>query len=322
MTDKKLISVIIPVYGVEKYIERCARSLFGQSFSEAEFIFVNDCTPDRSISVLEDVIKDYPECKNRVRILTHEHNMGLPKSRQTGLAAANGEYIIHCDSDDWVEQDMLKSMYECAVKENADLVICDFSRTDGTKSTVEHCCHSTDLDTFKENCLLQYDHWSLCNKLFRKSCYDGITYPKGALGEDMMTCLQLLNNCKKIAYVNRTFYNYYFNPNSITKKRTVENYVRNFYLLKENTDFVIDFIEKYYNRDRIDVDLACKYLRMVNSFSLLYVKHLPEYKRLWKDNFDSMPFRFFTSSKISTYNKVVYVLSALNLFPRKKNRAV
>lgn len=59
------ISVIIPVYGVEKYIERCARSLFGQSFSEAEFIFVNDCTPDNSISVLEDVIKDYPECKNR-----------------------------------------------------------------------------------------------------------------------------------------------------------------------------------------------------------------------------------------------------------------
>lgn len=316
------VSVIIPVYCVEKYIEKCCRTLFEQTLDDIEYLFIDDCTPDKSIIILRRVLEEYPNRHSQVVIHKMEYNSGQAAVRNWGAQHATGDFVIHCDSDDWVEPDMLKSMYECAVKENADLVICDFTRTDGSKCDVEHCCHSTDLNIFKENCLLQYDHWSLCNKLFRRICYEGITYPNGALGEDMMTCLQLLDNCKKIAYVNRSFYNYYFNPNSITKKRTIENYVRNFYLLKENTDFVIDYIRKNYDSEAIDIDLACKYLKMVNSFSLLYVKHLPEYNKLWKESMQAMPLRFFTNSKINSYNKIVYILSVLNLFPRKKDRAV
>ena len=110
------VSVCIPVYGVEKYIEKCARSLFEQTMQDGiEFIFVNDCTKDRSIEILEQVLAEYPHRKEQTRIIHHEKNRGLVAARNTGLAYASGEYIIHCDSDDWVELDMYEKMYKKAI---------------------------------------------------------------------------------------------------------------------------------------------------------------------------------------------------------------
>ena len=100
------VSVIIPVYNVEKYIERCARSLLEQSLKDIEYIFVDDCSPDNSITMLENILKEYPERQPLVKILFHEPNRGLAYTRQEGVDAAKGEYIIHCDSDDWVEPEM------------------------------------------------------------------------------------------------------------------------------------------------------------------------------------------------------------------------
>ena len=94
------VSIIVPIYGVEHFIERCARSLFEQTLDGIEFIFVNDSTPDNSISILLRVLEDYPNRQNQVRIVQHEVNKGLPFARQTGIRLAKGEYIAHCDSDD------------------------------------------------------------------------------------------------------------------------------------------------------------------------------------------------------------------------------
>ena len=96
------VSVIVPVYGVEKYIERCARSLFEQTLDDMEFIFVDDCTKDESIEVLKRVIDLYPVRKDQVKIIHHAVNKGLSRARETGVNAATGDYIGHCDSDDWV----------------------------------------------------------------------------------------------------------------------------------------------------------------------------------------------------------------------------
>ena len=97
------VSVVIPVYGVEKYIERCARSLFEQTLDDIEYIFVNDCTKDRSIDILNEVINDYPARKQQIRIVHHKENKGLPFARQSGWQVATGEYVANCDSDDWVD---------------------------------------------------------------------------------------------------------------------------------------------------------------------------------------------------------------------------
>lgn len=124
MTNK--VSVIIPVFNVRNFIERCARSLFEQTLEDIEYIFVDDASPDDSIEVLRSCLKSYPERMGQVRILTHEKNWGLTAARNTGLRAATGKYLAHCDSDDYVDRDMYKLLYEKAEETNADLAFCDF----------------------------------------------------------------------------------------------------------------------------------------------------------------------------------------------------
>lgn len=120
------ISVIVPVYGVEQYIERCVTSLFEQTFKDVEYIFVDDSSPDDSVFILKSVMSRYPERECQVKIVHHEINKGLTSARNSGLRAANGDYIIHTDSDDWMEPTFLENMYDSAINNNADLVYCDF----------------------------------------------------------------------------------------------------------------------------------------------------------------------------------------------------
>lgn len=120
------ISVIIPVYKVEKYIEKCARSLFEQSLEDMEFIFVDDCTPDNSITIVKSVVEDYPNRKKQIKYLSHEKNQGLTSTRNLGLSVALGDYIAYCDSDDWVDIYMYEKLYNHAIVENADVCFCNF----------------------------------------------------------------------------------------------------------------------------------------------------------------------------------------------------
>lgn len=122
------ISVIVPVFGVEQYIERCVRSLMEQTIDNIEYIFVNDVTPDRSIEIIEKTIADYPERLPYIKILHQLENRGLTCARNRGLAEATGDYIYHCDSDDRLDVSMLEKLYRKASAEDLDFVWCDFYR--------------------------------------------------------------------------------------------------------------------------------------------------------------------------------------------------
>lgn len=126
MESLPLVSVIVPVYRAEKFIQQCARSLFEQTLEEMEFIFVNDCTPDSSMVILREIIKEYPNRARQVRIVEHDQNKGSATARNTGLDNARGSYIIYCDSDDWVEREMYEKMIKKAFDDKADIVGCDF----------------------------------------------------------------------------------------------------------------------------------------------------------------------------------------------------
>lgn len=119
------VSVLVPIYRVEKYIDRCARSLFEQTFDDIEFIFINDCTPDRSIDILMNVIEDYPSRKNSVSIINHDVNHGLVFARRTALLHSSGEYVLNVDSDDWIEPVMVERMYNAACEKKAAIVSCE-----------------------------------------------------------------------------------------------------------------------------------------------------------------------------------------------------
>lgn len=120
------ISVIIPVYGVERYIEKCARSLFEQTYENIEFIFVNDCTKDKSIDVLQNVLTEYPNRVSQVKILQNEKNFGQSETRKRGILSATGDYMIHCDSDDWVDLDYYEAIAKKAEESDADIICCDY----------------------------------------------------------------------------------------------------------------------------------------------------------------------------------------------------
>lgn len=186
------VSVIVPIFGVEKYIERCARSLFEQTLEDMEFIFVNDCTKDNSIDILLKVIDEYPNRKIQVHILNHEFNKGLPVARQTGIKAAKGEYIAHCDSDDWVSTNAYQLMYDTAVRENADMTICDFFVSDG----VTNRPYYTTLYNTEENNLFVYIN--IWTRLVKRSLYENdIQYPNYAMFEDRVLSMQLTTFAKK-----------------------------------------------------------------------------------------------------------------------------
>lgn len=122
------VSVIVPVYNVERYIERCAMSLFKQTLNDVEYIFIDDCTPDDSMSVLQTVIEKFQSRftkeKKIVKIESMPTNSGLAAVRRHGMNIATGDFIIHCDSDDWVDTELYEKMYCEAIRSGADVVKC------------------------------------------------------------------------------------------------------------------------------------------------------------------------------------------------------
>ena len=203
------VSIIVPVYGVEKYIERCAVSLFEQTLEDVELIFVDDASKDNSISILMETASRYPQ--KQYTLLRHEENRGLPAARNTGLAAATGEYIFHCDSDDWPEKDMLEKMYNVAVESGADMVYCDFwlsfEKNERYMGTPDYTRAEDMLRSGFLTGQMKYNVW---NKIVRRSLYvnNGIGFPEGhPMGEDM-TMIMLAAKADKVVRVPEPLYHY------------------------------------------------------------------------------------------------------------------
>ena len=116
------ISILVPIYNVEKYIERCARSLFEQTYPDIEYIFVNDCTPDNSIGILKNVVQDYPHREEHIRIITHEKNRGLAAARNTAVENCQTDFLMHVDSDDYIEKDTVEKLVAEQQKGDYDIV--------------------------------------------------------------------------------------------------------------------------------------------------------------------------------------------------------
>ena len=119
------VTICVPVYNVEKYIERCCKSLFEQTYSNIEYIFVDDRSPDNSIKVVENILQGYPKRKNAVKLIEHSVNKGLAATRNTGIDAASGEYILFVDSDDYLDHNAVELLMNKVEATHADVVIFD-----------------------------------------------------------------------------------------------------------------------------------------------------------------------------------------------------
>lgn len=218
-----MITVIIAVYNCEKYIEACARSIFEQTLNDIEYVFVNDSTPDNSITILEEVIEDFPNRRKNIKIINLDKNGGVSNARRIGLQNATGEYVIHCDSDDWVEKDMYERLYNKAKETDADIVGCNFRHE---FYDTQYDFHQQYADSVEENisCLINGKIFpSLCTSLTRRSLIEenNISFPKGLnMGEDLYFNLQLYLHAKKIVCMDWAPYHYRHTEDSSCVQRT------------------------------------------------------------------------------------------------------
>lgn len=204
-----LVSVLVPVYKVEQHIERCARSLFEQTLQDIEYVFVDDCSPDNSIAVLEKTAQEYPD--RQIKIVHHEKNKGLSAARNTAIRNATGKYWICCDSDDWVEPDMYESMLAVAEEENADIVCCGFVMEGEINKVVSPDFVSEtkeDIVDSKRFGLFAGAQW---NKLVRAELYQkhGILTLEGVnMWEDICVTYPLRLYSRKTVYIPDCYYHY------------------------------------------------------------------------------------------------------------------
>ena len=206
-----LVSILIPVYKVERYIERCARSLFGQTYPNLEYVFVDDSSPDDSVRVLERIMDDYPARTDLVRIVRHDHNRGLAASRNSALDNASGEFVCAVDSDDWLELDAIEKLVRKQLETSADIVAGNMMMhtNDGDQPFFETKCNSKE-----ELVLLQlqksWDH-TVCRKLIRRSLYEdyGIRCIEGCdMTEDRYQMAQLTYFAESYAQIDDIIYHY------------------------------------------------------------------------------------------------------------------
>ena len=213
MAMNAAVTVIVPVFQAEKFIERCCRSLFGQTMDNMEFIFVNDGSKDNSINIIKDVLKDFPDRSQQVKIIDREENRGVAYSRQEGLDNAVGDFIIFCDSDDWIEPNMYEHLYNDAVKTKADCVVCGFFGQ--SKRRVKKMCRT-------EKAL---------KLLFLPSGFGGFSFLRLIAAEkvrnirydttisymeDVKFFYEAFKNCKSVYWDNEPLYHYEQNTTSVT----------------------------------------------------------------------------------------------------------
>lgn len=277
MNTNPLVSIIIPVYGVEEYIARCARSVFEQTYQNLEIIFVDDCTPDNSIDVLKKVMEEYPERKEQVKILRHDHNRGLSAARNTGIDAAAGDYIYFLDSDDAITEDGIDTLINPLKNSTYDFVIgnieyVDFPQLNGIpqlKAKDGPIMDNSVLESYN-NSLWYCMAW---NKLLNKKFVitNKLYFKEGIISEDELWSFLLSVTAKSMYVVSKPTYIYYNRKGSIMASVNVERDLESYGIIVAEARKIQQQLHLFsYNGNyKIDCfqDLPSNNLRLLGQYS-------------------------------------------------------
>ena len=246
-----LISVIIPVYKVEKYLEKCVDSVINQTYKNLEIILVDDGSPDNCPKICDE----YAKKDKRIKVI-HKENGGVGSARNKGMEKAVGEYITFVDSDDWLEKNFIQEMLFIINKYKVDYVTCGYYRVyENKKEIINGNLEEIVIDS-KEyvNKLLnvQNGYGFVHMKLIKKEKISSLRFEeKLVVGEDALFNIQLCKNIEKIVIYNKPLYNYYFNTNSVVRKYNNEycnNYLKSMIYMSE-------YIRKNYNNIETIINL-------------------------------------------------------------------
>ena len=263
MNANPLISVIIPVYNVELYLERCIDSILKQSYDDLEIILINDGSNDSCPRLCDEYAEKDPRAK-----VIHKQNEGVSVARNIGIRIAKGAFLSFVDADDHLSTDFYKIMYTCLYKTNADIVMCDYliTKDGGHPVKQEPKTRQKIYHGHKEIMKLFFGRDSTkavisCNKLYKKELFNGIEFPKGWRYEDEATIYKVLYRCDRLAEISNKLYYYYQREESFTNRKiSVDNLV-----LFTILDQVVQFYQSK-GEQALERDAKVRYFKMIKIF--------------------------------------------------------
>ena len=321
------VSVIVAVYNVEKYVERCAHSLFNQTLDSIEYIFVDDCSPDKSIEIIKRILEQYPHRKTQVKFIHHDTNQGQAGARTTGMKAATGEYMIHCDPDDWVELNMYELLYNAAHprgKKPIDVVLCNYilhEQSGEKKSNIRAFKKPQDYIKYiykkRASTFFLFVRLISSDLIKANSIYP---FPGIDFGEDRNVTIRAYHYSKSILLIPQHLYHYNkMNENSITRSIRNRNLWKSW---KSNVDEISYFL---LNTDHKQYRKASNYLKFD---AKVQFRNIIKSNREWFDLYrechadiiwfeeNSLKSRVFLSLLLSNYQifRLYYCIKRILLF--------
>ena len=313
------VSVIVPIYKAERTIERCAESLLEQTLKELEFIFINDCTPDKSMILLRKTIEKYPKRKKQVRIIDLKKNQGIANVRRIGIKHAKGDYIIHCDSDDYIEENAYEEMYNFAQKGNYDIVITNNYIHSKKSISLYIGVNDTEKTQLIQDYLLANKSAHLWSILVNREIThnDIIMYPKGQMLEDLCLIIQYVYISRKIGYLNQSYYHYQRNNNSLSYvSKNLEQVIKQCQESEMNHNIIKEFMLKVNYYSRIKHELVFSMYLMKNNL----LPFLKDYMscNIWITSYHSINKKIFFNPYISLLSKLKVLSILFHIYPYLK----
>jgi len=320
-----LVSVLVPVYKAEKYIKRCARSLFEQTYDNLEYIFCDDCSPDASIQKLEEVMKDYPARLGHVKIIRHNRNKGIAVVRNELTASCRGIFLFWVDSDDWVESNAVEILIKKQQETDADIVT-GRAYAHLVNRTIR--CHdgwNLDKNTLMENIIKAKSGATLWRRLIRKSLFidNNIRFPEEiSYREDYVVIIFLLFHAKKIAGIDDVVYHYDMtNGNSISHERQTLSFELSYL---ESCRLIVDFFEGknencYHMCNEMMVKRAHEFMMIQfrNRCRRGYLVMVDHIKKIDKDYWNKIKWNNWLIRVVESHYYLMRLTYPLRIFRRK-----
>lgn len=295
------VSIVIPIYNVEKYIKQCAESIFEQTYPNLEIIFVNDKTNDDSIDILMHTLDNYPSRAEQTIVINHETNKGLATARNTGIKNCTGLYVICIDSDDYIDKNMITNLMQIAVTNDYDIVAASFyiNTPDWQKAIpITDCNNFFDLNHSPIDTL----HFSLCNKIIKRKILEKILdVPNINCWEDLAVTARAFALTTNAKAVNIPMYHYQVNPKSLTSqghKRRLHDQI-----------IVARFIEEWFKANNLDKKYAQFLKNMKFSAKIKFLRGNERDFAAWKHTFPETNNGILHYSHIPLHYRIMFFIA-------------
>lgn len=309
---EELISVIVPVYNVEKYLDKCIESITKQTYSKLEIILVDDGSTDQSGKICDI----WQQKDHRIEVI-HKINGGLSDARNVGIKNSKGEYLVFVDSDDYLELDMIENLYQNALENDAQIVAGGFIYETSSEQMPYYAKKNyiANSEEALKRLFTNNDISSnICDKLYKKELFDKIEFPVGKIHEDMATLYKLLDKACTISHIDKAGYHYVQRQGSIINSKFNKKQLS----IIEFKEDIVEFIKERYPDLLEEAEIF--FIQQLNKDIIVcYQNNLKEEYKFWKNKLRKYLVKILKNSKmtIRTKMKSIFIILGVGKFLKK-----